>query len=149
MNRLFLMLILSLGFTAVAQNKKHDPNDQIRSMNWDLIGAVKFELTAKKEVFPIFSETIKRFHNSPFDLVGYLIPIKTGIKQQKFLFATLPIDQCFFCGQNGVPIMILVEMNTPIEYTTKPIRVKGVLKLAKTNAIYQPPISIEHGRLII
>ncbi|MFW0715339.1 hypothetical protein [Pedobacter sp. N23S346] len=143
---ILLFLCTNIGF---AQQKPHRPGDELRSLNWDVIGTVKFELTEKNELLPIYSATINRFKDAEFDLTGYLIPIKSAKKQQKFLLATLPINQCYFCGQNGVPIMIMVELISPVDFTEKPIRVKGILKLANTNASYQPPVSITNAKVII
>jgi len=148
MKKLYFILLLLLVNVAVAQTQKHNPNDQLRSLNWDVIGSVKFELTEKNELFPMFSESIKRFDNREFDLTGYLIPIKSGQKQQKFLLATLPINQCYFCGQNGVPVMIMIEMENATAYSEKPIHVKGILKLEQKDASYAPPITIKNAKLI-
>ncbi|MNR39518.1 hypothetical protein D3C85_1577330 [compost metagenome] len=57
------------------------------------------------------------------------------MKQTKFMLSTLPINQCFYCGKNGVPIMVLVEMAEPIKFTYKTIVVKGTLKLNPGNAM--------------
>jgi len=148
MKKLYFILLLFFGNVAFAQTQKHNPNDQLRSLNWDVIGSVKFELTEKNELFPMFSELIKRFDNREFDLTGYLIPIKSGQKQQKFLLATLPINQCYFCGQNGIPVMIMIEMESPTAYSEKPIHVKGILKLEQKDASYAPPITIKNAKLI-
>ncbi|SFA46853.1 hypothetical protein SAMN04488511_10683 [Pedobacter suwonensis] len=148
MKYLYVVIILFLVCSAQAQTKKHNPNDQLRSLNWDVIGSVKFELTDKNEILPLFTETIRRFENREFDLTGYLIPIKSGQKQQKFLLATLPINQCYFCGQNGVPVMIMIEMTNAVPYSEKPIHVQGVLKLEEKDASYKPPITIKNAKLI-
>ncbi len=148
MKKLYFVFLLLWGSAALAQTQKHNPSDQLRSLNWDVIGSVKFELTEKNELLPLFSESIKRFENREFDLTGYLIPIKSGQKQQKFLLATLPINQCYFCGQNGVPVMIMIEMESATAYSEKPIHVKGILKLEQKDASYAPPISIKNAKLI-
>lgn len=148
-NSLLIFFLLATCFVARAQNPKHNPNDQLRSLNWDVIASVKFELTEKNELLPLFSETIKRFQNKEFELKGYLIPIKSGAKQQQFLLATLPINQCYFCGQNGIPVMIMIEMESAIPYSEKPIKVKGILKLEQKDASYAPPITIKNAKLII
>lgn len=148
MKKIYLLFLFLWGNVALAQTQKHNPNDQLRSLNWDVIGSVKFELTEKNELLPLFSETIKRFDNRQFDLTGYLIPIKSGQKQQKFLLATLPINQCYFCGQNGVPVMIMIEMESATAYSEKPIHVKGMLKLEQKDASYAPPITIKNAKLI-
>ena len=145
-----LMILMLLGVhIASAQTKNHNSKDQLRSLNWDVIGSVKFELTEKNELLPIYVENITRFKNKMFDLQGYIIPIKNSQKHQQFLLATLPINQCYFCGQNGVPIMVMIEMENAIAFTDKPIRVKGTLKLTNDNATYQPPVSIVNAKLII
>jgi len=148
MKNLYAILMLFCVYTSTAQTQKHNPKDQLRSLNWDVIAGVKFELTDKNELLPIFTETIRRFENREFDLTGYLIPIKSGQKQQKFLLATLPINQCYFCGQNGVPVMIMIEMSTAVAYSEKPIHVQGTLKLEQKDASYAPPISIKNAKLI-
>ncbi|WP_316797863.1 hypothetical protein [Pedobacter frigidisoli] len=147
MKKLMLWILLLSSVSLKGQN--HNPNDHLRSMNWDIIGSVKFELTEKNGLYPIFTETIRRFENKNFNLRGYLIPIKSGQKQQKFLLATLPVNQCFFCGQNGVPVMIMVEMDNAIPYTEKPIHVSGTLILEQKDASYAPPISIKHAKIIV
>ena len=148
MKYLYFFFFILCGCSVAAQTKKHNVNDQLRSLNWDVIGSVKFELTEKNELLPLFSESIKRFDNREFDLTGYLIPIKSGQKQQKFLLATLPINQCYFCGQNGVPVMIMIEMESAVSYCEKPIHVKGILKLEQKDASYAPPITIKNAKII-
>jgi hypothetical protein len=145
---IFVFFIFS-GLFASGQAQKHNPNDQLRSMNWDIIGSVQFELTEKNQLMPLFTPTIKRFANREFDLRGYMIPIKNGRSHQKFLLATLPINQCFFCGQNGVPVMIMIELQSAIPYTEKPIHVQGTLILEEKDASYAPPITIKNAKQII
>ncbi len=148
MRHLYIIFFLFSVGTATAQTQKHSPKDQLRSLNWDIIGSVKFELTEKNELMPLFTELIKRFENREFDLTGYLIPIKSGSKQQKFLLATLPVNQCYFCGQNGIPVMIMIEMERAVPYSEKPIHIRGILKLEQKDATYAPPISIKNAKLI-
>ncbi len=150
MKRIYFIILFFMAGAAFAQQPvAHNPNDQIRSLNWDVIGSVKFEMTDKNELLPIFGESIKRFNNRTFDLKGYLIPIKNGRNQKKFLLATLPINQCYFCGQNGVPVMIMVEMDEAINYTDKPIHVQGTLHLENKDASYAPPISIKNAKIMV
>ncbi|MGM9477349.1 hypothetical protein ACS5PU_12995 [Pedobacter sp. GSP4] len=149
MKYLFLIFPLLVTFPVMAQTQKHNASDQLRSLNWDVIASVKFELTEKNQLLPLFSESIKRFENREFDLTGYLIPIKSGQKQQQFLLATLPINQCYFCGQNGIPVMIMIEMEHAIPYSDKPIHIKGILKLEQKDASYAPPITIKNAKLMV
>jgi len=148
MRKLIPFALIFIGFLANAQQRKHNPADQIRSLNWDVIGTVKLELTEKNTLVPIFSETIKRFDQGEFQLQGYIIPIKSGQKQQRFMFSSLPVNQCFFCGQNGVPLMIMVEASTPVNYSDKPVRISGILQLESKDASFAPPVTIKNAKLI-
>ncbi|MCX2574429.1 hypothetical protein [Pedobacter sandarakinus] len=144
----WIVCLLSPGFV-FSQKKVHRTSDQITSLNWDVIGSVKFELTENNELLPVYGATIKRFHHREFDLRGYIIPMKAAKKHQEFLLATLPINQCYFCGKNGVPIMILVKLNHTIDFTNRPVHVKGTLDLANTSASEAPPVALINARVII
>lgn len=140
-NRLLLTLLF-FTTAAFAQRRAHNPADVIRSMNWDVIGSVNFELDKQNRLLPIYGEMIRRFADQEFSLKGYIIPIKAGLKQQQFLLSPLPINQCFFCGQNGVPAMILVNMAKPVAYTTNPLLIEGILKLEVVDAATAAPITL-------
>jgi len=147
MKRLGLLLLILVGFVVNA-NAQHDPNDQIMSANWDVIGNVDFKTVKETEMYAIFNNEIKKYAGKPFELEGYIVPIKDGMKQSKFMLSTLPINQCFFCGKNGVPIMVLVELVEPIKFTYQTVKVKGTLKLSSTNAMDNPPISLLSGKAL-
>jgi len=93
MKKLLLILLLFSGFAVKAQ---HDPNDQIMSANWDVIGSVDFKIVKDTEMYAVYNNDIKKYANKPFELEGYMVPIKDGMKQTKFMLSTLPINQCFF-----------------------------------------------------
>ncbi|MHA4896194.1 hypothetical protein ACXZ1K_15690 [Pedobacter sp. PWIIR3] len=139
MKKLLFALLLLAGFAAKAQ---HNPDDQIISDNWDVIGSVDFKIVKDTEMYAVYNNNIKKFANKPFELEGYIVPIKDGMKQTKFMLSTLPINQCFYCGKNGVPIMVMVEMTEPIKFTYQTVKVKGTLKLNAGNAMDNPPISL-------
>lgn len=145
MKQFLLLLFVLTGFAAKAQ---HDPNDQIISANWEVIGSVNFKIVKNKEMFPVFTPEIKKHADKPFELEGYIVPIKDGMKQTKFMLSTLPINQCYFCGKNGVPVMVLVELAEPIKFTYQTVTIKGVLKLSNANAMDTPPISLINGKSI-
>lgn len=142
---LILLLFAGLGFSAKAQ---HDPSDQIMSDNWDIIGSVDFKTVKANEMYAIFGNEIKKHANKPFELEGYIVPIKDGMKQSKFMLSTLPINQCFYCGKNGVPIMVMVELTEPVKFTYQTIKIKGTLKLSTANSMDAPPISLVAGKAI-
>lgn len=141
MKKLSLILLIIAGF-GISAKAQHDPTDQIMSENWDIIGSVDFKNVKETEMYAIFGNDIKKHANKPFELEGYIVPIKDGMKQTKFMLSTLPINQCFYCGKNGVPIMVLVELTEPVKFTYQTITVKGTLKLSTANAMDTPPISL-------
>ncbi|WP_316747229.1 hypothetical protein [Pedobacter gandavensis] len=145
MKRFLLAILLFTGFAVKAQ---HNPDDQILSDNWDVVGGVDFKIVKDSEMYAVYTPEIKKHANKSFELEGYIVPIKDGMKQTKFMLSTLPINQCFYCGKNGVPIMVLVEMTEPIKFTYKTIVVKGTLKLNTGNAMDNPPISIVNAKSI-
>lgn len=145
MKRIILVVLLFTGFAVKAQ---HNPDDQILSDNWDVVGGVDFKIVKDSEMYAVYTPEIKKHANKTFELEGYIVPIKDGMKQTKFMLSTLPINQCFYCGKNGVPIMVLVEMAEPIKFTYKTIVVKGTLKLNPGNAMDNPPISLVNAKSI-
>lgn len=147
MKKLSLLLLIIAGFAFNAK-AQHDPSDQIMSDNWDVIGSVDFKTIKETEMYAIFNNEIKKYAGKPFELEGYIVPIKDGMKQTKFMLSTLPINQCFFCGKNGVPIMVMVELVEPIKFTYQTVKIKGTLKLSTANAMDNPPISLLNGKAI-
>ena len=147
MKKLSLLLLILAGFAFNAK-AQHDPSDQIMSDNWDVIGSVDFKTVKETEMYAIFTNEIKKYAGKPFELEGYIVPIKDGMKQTKFMLSTLPINQCFFCGKNGVPIMVMVELTEPIKFTYQTVKIKGILKLSTANAMDNPPISLTAGKSI-
>lgn len=145
MKKLLFILFLFAGITAKAQ---HDPADQIISANWDVVGGVDFKIIKENQMYAQFTPEIKKFANKTFELEGYIVPIKDGMKQTKFMLSTLPINQCFFCGKNGVPIMVLVELTEPIKFTYQTVVIRGILKLSAGNALDNPPIALVNGKSI-
>lgn len=145
MKKLLTLAGLMLGtFTGWAQSAQQHAllKDQMDSMNWGIIGSVKFRSPKADEYYAVYNEMISRFAGRQFELEGYIVPIKNGMKQSKFMLSTLPINQCFYCGKNGIPTMIMVEMAEPVKFTFKPVTVKGTLKLDDRNAAVYPPISL-------
>ncbi|UKJ06615.1 hypothetical protein [Solitalea lacus] len=121
------------------------PNDTTPPPNHELkhimikteVWAKLAHLTYRKELingeqwtFPIFGPEIKAMEGETITLKGYLIPLEQGKIQQHFMISVLPLNQCYFCGKSkGVPEMVEVHMNVPIDFTDKVIAIKGILQL--------------------
>jgi hypothetical protein len=143
----FVVIVLLSSFSAKSQ-WVHKPNDQMDSLNWNIIDMVRFNKTNDTTVIPVYPDDVARFEHRHFQLTGYMIPLKPGMKQSKFMISTLPINQCYFCGKNGNPIMVMVNSTSPVKFTFKTVTVDGILKLAKGNAYYMPPVSLDDAQLI-
>lgn len=149
MKKLTFLFLLFVGFGINNAKAQHDPSDQILSANWDVIGDVEFKMAKDdSEMYAIFNNDIKKRAGKPFELEGYIVPIKDGMKQTKFMLSTLPINQCFYCGKNGVPIMVEVQLKDPTKFTYQTIKVKGTLKLSTANALDASPISLINGTVV-
>lgn len=138
--KFYLILAMMLSFGSV--EAQHNASDQVSSANWDIIGTLDFKVVNEQKVYPVFSSEVKAISNKSFELEGYLIPIKEGLKHTRFLLSPLPVNQCFYCGQNGVPVMVLVQASDPVAFTYRRIKVKGVVKLYRGNMVDYPPISM-------
>lgn len=134
------------GNKACAQ--RNHLNDQIISRNWNVIGGVSFKVVNDKHMYAQYTKEIKRYANKTFELEGYMIPITAGMKQSKFMLSSLPVNQCFYCGKNGIPVMVFVELSEPAKFTYNTVKVKGVLKLSISDAMEYPPIVLVNGEVI-
>ncbi|MBC7653121.1 MAG: hypothetical protein H7098_01455 [Oligoflexus sp.] len=76
---------------------------------------MKFNEKSFDEKYTIFTPKIKKYNGKAFELKGYLIPIEHGKKHGGFLLSALPLNQCGFCCQNGIPLLVLVKMDWPID----------------------------------
>jgi len=65
------------------------------------------------------------------ELQGYMVPLKAGLRHNRFLLSVLPVLQCMFCGQNGIPPMVEITLanNDKIWLKENPITLKGYVKL--------------------
>jgi hypothetical protein len=148
MKKYFVIAVcLCLIFNAAEAQRVHSPADKMESLNWGIIDMVMFKKVADTLVYPVYNEDIKRFENRHFQLTGYMIPLKSGMKQTKFMISSLPINQCYFCGKNGNPIMVMVSTTSPVTFSFKTVTVDGFLKLDNGNAYYLPPVSIVNASL--
>lgn len=116
-------------FFAISVKAQHDPSDLIVSKEWDIIGLAKTQSAKNGAKVNVFPTGIKRRENTAIVLEGYMIPIRVGQNQSEFMLSSLPINQCFYCGQNGVPMMVKVEMAAPTTLSNNIVKIKGTLQL--------------------
>ena len=58
-----------------------------------------------------------------------MVPFEGTTRGNHFMLSSMPLNACFFCGVGGPETVVEVYVKNAIEYTEKPIQVRGVLKL--------------------
>jgi hypothetical protein len=122
------LILLGCVLTGTAQNKYTG----FPSVVWPKLYDIKFE-KAKDDLGefqkPVFSAAAKSLNGKVVILPGYMIPFETGSKGAKFMFSSLPINACFFCGVGGPESVVEVNMKQPLSFHDKPVDIKGILRL--------------------
>lgn len=126
----------------------HNDADRIKSTNWDIIGELKFDEKSYSEIYPIYSTTMKKHKGKDFELEGYIVPIEKGVQHSRFMLSSLPLNQCYYCGRDGIPAMVLVEMEKSVKYTLKPIKISGILTLENRNMLDGYPVLLKKAKQI-
>ncbi len=78
---------------------------------------------------PIFTKEVRGFANKTIVLPGYMVPFENGMKGNHFILSSLPLNACFFCGVGGPETVIEVFLKNPVNYTDKPVELRGKLVL--------------------
>lgn len=79
---------------------------------------------------PVFSQDIIDLSGKEISIQGYIVPVDGYKQQDHFVFSAYPYNMCFFCGQAGKETVMEVFSDDPkITFTSKPIKIKGVLEL--------------------
>jgi hypothetical protein len=82
---------------------------------------------------PIFSAPAKSLNGKTISLPGYIVPFESAMKSNHFMFSSLPLNACFFCGVGGPETVVEVFLKKEISYSEKPIEIQGVLRLNDTD----------------
>jgi hypothetical protein len=78
---------------------------------------------------PVFSTAAKSLNGKIISLPGYIVPFDNGMESAHFMFSSMPLNACFFCGVGGPESVIEVFLKEEISYTDKPVEIKGLLRL--------------------
>lgn len=82
---------------------------------------------------PVFTAVQKALDGKTVTVPGYIVPFDSGLKSRHFMFSSLPLNACFFCGVGGPETVIEVYCIETVTYTDKPVQLKGRLKLNDTD----------------
>ncbi len=82
---------------------------------------------------PVFTPAVKAMNGKSIILPGYMVPFEGGMKGNHFMFSSMPLNACFFCGIGGPETVVEVFSSGTVNYSEKPIEIQGILKLNSTD----------------
>lgn len=95
---------------------------------WKIL--LKVKSTYKDLVYiPHFTSEVKALDGKIITIKGYMYPLEEATKHEFFMLSYYPVNVCFFCGGSGPESVVEVSASKPIPYTSKPITLRGKLKL--------------------
>ena len=106
----------------------------LKDNTWKTLSKITFkkeydEVLGLKIDVPVFGKEVKSLEGKEVVVKGYIIPTDGYKSQKEFVFSAFPYNMCFFCGGAGPETVMEVVTKQPIQYTTEPIYLKGILKL--------------------
>jgi hypothetical protein len=128
-----LYVLIASALSGVAQKKSYSglPSDV-----WPKLYNISYQAHEKDwEDFgkPVFSKEAQALAGKTVTLPGFLVPFETGMKSTHFMFTSLPLNACFFCGVGGPETVIEIFSAKPVHYTDKPVELRGRLLLNNRN----------------
>ena len=130
-----LVLILCI-FTHTASKAQSKDYMGIPSLVWPVLYDIQYEKA--QDAYgtydkPVFSEAVKKMEGQEITLPGYIIPFEGTSQATSFMFSSLPLNACFFCGVGGPETVVQVIMAKATQYNDEPVEIKGRLKLNTDN----------------
>lgn len=122
----YFFSFLLMGFFSVSSVAAQQPTSV-----WKTLAKVKMQTRQERGYsveYPVFSEEVKKLHQQTVVLKGYILPLDLE-KPKQFIFSLFPYNACFFCGAAGPETVMQVYSKTQINYSDKPIWIKGRLKV--------------------
>lgn len=127
------LLFLILALPAFGQKSTYQG---FPSLVWPKLYNITFE-KAKDDLGeydkPVFTAEVKALAGKSVSLPGYIVPFENGARSAHFMFSSLPLNACFFCGVGGPETVVEVHLKKPVTYTDRPVEVRGVLRINDSN----------------
>ena len=126
----FAILVFAFVTTLAAVAQPSTTHDN----TWKTLGKITFkkqfdDVLGLKIDVPVFNKEVKLLDGKEVTVKGYIIPTDGYKSQKEFVFSAFPYNMCFFCGGAGPETVMEVATKKPIEFTSEPIYLKGILKL--------------------
>lgn len=147
MLKIFLKTVLTLSFILMSQfiqgqtqpSAEHITDHKpLMNETWETFDLLMYKVETKngtKTYTPYFPPALEELSGKQVTIQGYLIPLQSGFRHNRFLLSVLPIHQCMFCGTDGIPAMVEVTLanNKKERISEKPIRIRGKVVLNGTD----------------
>ncbi|GAA4786766.1 hypothetical protein GCM10023231_13550 [Olivibacter ginsenosidimutans] len=132
-NALILVVTLLFGYP-LAHGQQVPDHKSMMNETWERIDELMYKVTTNDDgttsYTPFFPKPLQELDGTVVTLPGYMIPFELGREHHMFLISVLPVMQCMFCGQNGIPPMVQVTMKTgKARFSNHPFKVKGRIHL--------------------
>lgn len=123
-----------VGLTQQANASHLADHKPFMNLVWDTFNQLMYKVgktDGKASYTPYFPERLARLNGRTVTIKGYMVPIGTGRRHNIFLLSVLPVNQCMFCGQNGIPPMVEITLakNEKLLFSENPIAIKGTVFL--------------------
>ena len=125
----FVLLTLILASPAFAQSPDYS--------NWKTLAKVEYDKSEDEygEIYvPKFGAEIRTLEGKEISLPGYIIPFEGLFNPDEVIVSSLPIASCFFCGSGGPETVAKAYLKKNIQYTSKLVKVTGILTLNNSDA---------------
>lgn len=127
---LAMVVLLTTAGESMAQKRSYTG---FPSLVWPRLYDIQFTPAkdAQGEAYdkPVFSAAVKAMNGKKVTLPGYIVPFNSGMRSNNFMFSSLPLNACFFCGVGGPETVVEVHTKATITYTEKPVEITGILRL--------------------
>ncbi|QNL52542.1 hypothetical protein H8S90_14305 [Olivibacter sp. SDN3] len=129
------LLLLFLSFM-VMEGKAQQIPDHEPMMNdvWEAFDELMYKVTTEPDgttvYTPHFPKVLKDLEDTVVTLPGYMVPLELGRDHRMFMLSVLPLMQCMFCGQNGIPPLVQITMRKgKARFSNDPFKVRGRVHL--------------------
>lgn len=131
MKKILFVLISLFSTTVFSQTV-------LKDNTWKTLSKITYkkeydEALGMKIDIPVFGNEVKALSGKEVTVKGYIIPTDGYKSQKEFVFSAFPYNMCFFCGGAGPETVMEVNASNPIQYTSEPIYLKGILRLNGTD----------------
>jgi hypothetical protein len=127
--RLLAIVFIALTTSTFAQKNTYKG---FPSLIWPKLYDIEF-VKAKDKLGdydkPVFSQAAKNLQGKKISIPGYMVPFESGLSGTHFMFSSMPLNACFFCGVGGPETVVEVFVRSPVNFSEKPLEISGVLKL--------------------